>query len=105
MALADADSRLASFVASGRGDYLFLPTRSSTYAVHGDFVFGGAAPVNPSLLPLFEWRLKPTHHVGLTIRKTAAFKASLRFQSKALSHSMWVLSALLGFLSLELCSG
>ena len=29
-ALADADSCLASFVASGRGDYLFLPSRSST---------------------------------------------------------------------------
>ena len=40
-ALSEADSRLASFVASGRGDYLFLPSRSSTYAVHGDFAMGG----------------------------------------------------------------
>ena len=100
-ALADADSRLASFVASGRGDYLFLPSRSSTYAVHGDFVFSGVAPVNPSLLSLFERRLKPTHHVGLTIRETAALEASLQLQSEALSHSMWVLSALLGFVRLQ----
>ena len=71
-ALADADSCLASFVASGRGAYLFLPSCSSTYAVHGDFALGGAAPVNSSLLSLFEWRLKPTHHGGLTIREAAA---------------------------------
>ena len=32
-ALADADPHLASFVALGRGDYLFLLSRSSTYAV------------------------------------------------------------------------
>ena len=100
-ALADADSQLASFVASGRGDYLFLPTRSSTYAVHGDFTLSGAAPVNPSLLSLFERRLKPTHHVGLTIREAAAFEASLRSQSEALSDSMWVLLALLGFVRLQ----
>ena len=99
-ALPDADSHLASFVASGRGDYLFLPSWSSTYAVHGDFAFGGAAPVNPSLLPLFERRLKP-HHVGLTIREAAALEASLRSQSEAFSHSMWMLSALLGFVRLQ----
>ena len=100
-ALADADSRLASFVASGRGDSLFLPSRSSTCAVHWCFAFGGAVPVNPSLPSLFKRRLKPTHHVGLTIREAAALEASLRSQSEALSHSMWVLSALLGFVRLQ----
>ena len=100
-ALADADSRLACFVASVRGDYLFLPSRSSTYAVHGDFAFSGASPANPSLLSLFERRLKPTHHVGLTIREAAVLEASLRSQSEDLSHSMWLLSALLGFVQLQ----
>ena len=41
------------------------------------------------------------HHVGLTIRKAAALEASLWSQSEALSHSMWVLSALLGFVRLQ----
>ena len=100
-ALADADSRLASFVASGRGDYRFLPSRSSTYAVHGYFALGGAASVNSTLLSLIERHLKPTHHVGLTIREAAALEASLRSQSEALSHSMWVLSALLGLVRLQ----
>ena len=68
--------------------------------MHGDFAFGGAAPVNPSL-SLFEWRLKPTHHVGLTICEAAALEASLQSQSEALSYSMWVLSALLGFVRLQ----
>ena len=68
--------------------------------MHGDFTFGGAAPVNLSLF-LIERRLKPTHHVGLTIREASALEASLRSQSEALSHSMWVLSALLGFVRFQ----
>ena len=100
-ALSEADSRLASFVASGRGDYLFLPSRSLTYAVHGDFALGGVVLVNPSLLSLFERCLKPSNHVGLSIREAAAFKASLRSQSEVLSHSMWVLSSLLAFVLLQ----
>ena len=39
-ALLEVDSCLASFVASGRDDFLFLPSRSSTCAVHGDFALG-----------------------------------------------------------------
>ena len=74
-ALSEADSHLASFVASGRGDFLFLPSRSSSYAVHGDFALGGAAPINPSLLSLFERRLKPSHHVEGSIREAAALEA------------------------------
>ena len=100
-ALSEADSRLARFVASGHGDYLFLPSRSSTYAVHGDFALGGTAPVIPSLLSLFEHRLKPSNHVGLSIHEAAPFEVSLRSQSEALSYSMWVLSALLAFVQLQ----
>ena len=100
-ALSEADSHLASFVASGRGDFLFLPSRSSSYAVHGDFALGGAAPINPSLLSLFERRLKPSYHVGLSIREAAALEASLRSQSEALLHSMWVISPLLAFVRLQ----
>ena len=98
--LSEADSRLASFVASGRGDFL-LPSRSPVYAVHGDFALGGAALVNPSLLSLLDRRLKPSHHLGLSIHEAAAFQGSLRSQSEALSHSMWVLSALLAFVRLQ----
>ena len=100
-ALSEADTRLATFVASGRADFLLLPSRSPVYAVHGDFALGGAAPVNPSVLSLLERRLKPSNHVGLSIREAAAFEASLRSQSEALSHSMWVLSALLAFVQLQ----
>ena len=52
MALSEADSRLASFLFSGRSDFSFLPPRNSSYAVKGDFVSGQAVPVNPSLLCL-----------------------------------------------------
>ena len=100
-ALSEADSRLSSFVASDHGDFLLLPSRSPVCAVHGDFVLGGSAPVNPSVLSLLDRRLKPSHHVGLSIREAAALEGSLRSQSEALSHSMWVLSVLLAFVQLQ----
>ena len=87
-ALSEADSRLASFVASGRGDFLLLPSRFPVYAVHGDFALGGAAPVNPSLLSLLDRKLKPSHHLSLSIREAAAFEGSLHSHSEASSHSM-----------------
>ena len=99
--LSEADSRLASFVAPGRGDFLLLPSRCPFYAVHRDFALGDAALVNPSVLSLLERRLKPSNHVGLSIREAAAFEASLRSQSEALCHSMWVLSSLLAFVRLR----
>ena len=67
----------------------------------GILLWGGAAPVNPLVLSLLERRLKPSNHVGLSIREAAAFEASLRSQSEALSHSMWVLSSLLAFVRLQ----
>ena len=80
---------------------MFLPTHSPVYAVHGDFALAGAAPVNLSLLSLFERLIKPSNHVGLSIREAAAFEASLCSQSEALSHSLWGLSALLAFVRLQ----
>ena len=100
-ALSDADSHLAGFVASGRGDFLLLPSRSPLYAVHGDFASSGAVPVNSSLLALLNRKLKPSHHLGLSIREAAALEGSLRAQSEVSSHSMWVLSGLLAFVRLQ----
>ena len=81
-ALSDADSRLSCFVAFGRGDFL-LPSRSPVYTVQWGFALGGAAPVNPSVLSLLDRRLKPSHHVGLSIREAAALEGSLRSQLEA----------------------
>ena len=57
--LAYADSCMAASLAAGRCDYSFIPLRSPSYAVHGDFAQGRAVPLNPSLLSLFERPLKP----------------------------------------------
>ena len=59
------------------------------------------APVNSSLLALLNRKLKPSHHLGLSIRKAAALEGPLHSQSEALSHSMWVLSGLLAFVCLQ----
>ena len=95
------DARLASFLTSGRSDFSILPPRNSSYAVRGEFASWQAAPVNPSFLSLFEKQLKPSYHIGLTVREAAVLESSLRSQSEALSHSMWVLSALLEFVRLQ----
>ena len=100
-ALSDANSRLASCLPSGQADFSFLPPRNSSYAVQGEFASSQAAPVNPSLLSLFEKQLKPSYLVGLTVHEAAALKSSLYSQSEALSHSMWVLSGLLAFVRLQ----
>ena len=94
MTLSEADSRLASFLSSGRSDFSFLTPQNSSYAVKGDFASGQAVPVNPSLLSLYEKQLKPSYHVGLTVREAATLESSLRCHAEALSHSMWVLSGL-----------
>ena len=99
-ALVDADARMASFLAAGRSDFAFLPPRAPGYAVHGVFAHG-KAPVNPSLLSLFERNLKPSLQLGMSICEAAAMEASFRSQSEALSHSMWVLSGLLAFVCLQ----
>ena len=88
-------------MSSGRADFSFLPPRNSSYAVRGEFASGQAVPVNPSFLSLFQKQLKPSYLVGLIVREAAAVEASVRSQSEALSHSMWVLSGLLGFVRLQ----
>ena len=62
---------------------------------------GQAVPVNPSLLSLYEKQIKPSYHVGLSVREAAALEFSLCCHAEALSHSMWVLSGLLGFVWLQ----
>ena len=57
-ALIDADSRLAAFLAAECSDRAFLPSRNPSYLVRGDHAFGGAVPVNESLLAHFEHKLR-----------------------------------------------
>ena len=100
-ALSEADSHVAALLASGRPEASLLPPRSAQYSVGGDNALGSAAPVNPSLLAMFERPLCPFLHLGLTIREAALLEASSRALSESLSHSMWLLSGLLGFVRLQ----
>ena len=100
-ALVEADSCLATFLASGRPDFAFLPSCSTQYVVRGEFTQGLAATVNPSLLALFERPLQPNLQLGLTIREAATLEALFRANSESLSHSIWLLSGLLAFVHLQ----
>ena len=94
-ALSEADARLASLLASGR------PQRMSQYAVHGDFASSSAVSVNPSLLSVFEHSLCPSLQLGISLHEAALMESSSRFHSEALSHSLWLLSALLAFVCFQ----
>ena len=99
--LAEAHSRIASLLASGRPESSLLPPRNAQYSVGGGASPGSAAPVNPSLLAMFERPLRPSLHLGLMVREAALLESSSRALSDSLSHSMWLLSGLLGFVRLQ----
>ena len=101
MSLSEADARLASLLASGRPESSLLPQRMCRYAVHGDFDSSSAVPVNPSLLSLFERSLRPSLQLGISLREASFMESSSRFHSEALSHFLWLLSALLAFVRLQ----
>ena len=87
-ALSEADARLASLLASGRAESSLLPPRSALYAVKREHALGSAVPVNPSLLAMFDRPLRPSLHLGLTVREAALLEASSRALSESLSHAM-----------------
>ena len=78
-----------------------MPPRHAQYSVGGGTSLGSAAPVNPSLLAMFEHPLRPSLHLGLMVREAALLESSSRALSESLSHSMWLLSGLLGFVRLQ----
>ena len=101
MALVDADSRMTSWLATGRSDRLFIPPRHTAYAVLCPHSSGRAVPVNESLLAHYDKPLRPSLQVGLTVRDLMALESSFRAQSESLSYAMWVLSSLLGFIRVQ----
>ena len=99
--LSEVDARLASLLASGRPDSSLLLQCLSHYVVHWDLSFAAAVPVNPSLLSMFECTLRPSLQLGISLREACLMESSSCFHSEALSHSMWLLSAILAFVRLQ----
>ena len=99
--LSDADARILALLASGRPESSLLPPRLSQYSVGGGSASGSAAQVNLSLLAMFERPLRPSLHLGLTLREASLMESSSRALSEAESHAMWLLSGLLGFVRLQ----
>ena len=99
--ISDADACILALLASGRHESSLLPPRLSQYSVGGGSASGSAAQVNPSLLAMFERPLRPSTHLGLTLREASLLESSSRALSEAQSHAMWLLSGLLGFVRLQ----
>ena len=99
--LSEADAHIVSLLASGRLESSLLPPHHTQYSVGSGSSLGSAAPVNPSLLAMFERSLRPSLHLGLTVREAALLESSSRALSESQSHAMWLLSGLLGFVRLQ----
>ena len=99
--LSEADARIVSLLASGRPESSLLPPHQTPYSVGSSSSLGSAAPVNPSLLAMFELPLRLSLHLGLTLREAALLESSSRALSESQSHAMWLLSGLLGFVRLQ----
>ena len=99
--LTDADARLASFVASGRQDSHFLLPRRIIYVISDDHELSSFSPVTDSVL--FHLVRSPglNRLVGVSLREAQILGASFRSQSESLSHTLWVLSALLGYIKMQ----
>ena len=50
---------------------------------------------------MFERSIRPSLQLGISLCEAALMVSSSRFHSKALSHSLWLLSALLAFVRLQ----
>ena len=100
-ALAEADTRLALVLVSGRANASILPQCVTQYAIRIDFASGSAVLVNPSLLSMFERLLRPSLQLGISLREAALLEAFSWFHLEALSYSLWLLCGLLAFVCLQ----
>ena len=99
--LSEADTRVVNLLANGRPESSLLPPRQAQYSVGGGSSLGSAAPVNPSLMAMFERLLRPSLHLGLTVREAALLESFSHALSELQSHAMWPVSVLLGFVRLQ----
>ena len=99
--LLDADARLLSHVSSKKFDSSLLPANSTFYSVQDNPSQGKCLTLNPSLELLFEKVPSGSRLVSINLRESEILESTFRSLSETLSHSMWVLSALLGFIKLQ----
>ena len=100
-ALEDAYSKLLAHVGSKRSDSSLIPPHSDFYSVYQNPSEGKALPLDKSLESQFDKLPTPARLVGVNLRESEILEATFRSQSETLSHSMWVLSALLGYIKLQ----
>ena len=53
------------------------------------------------LFSIFERSLRPSLQLGISLREAVLMESSSCFHSEALSHSLWLLSALLAFVRFQ----
>ena len=97
-ALQDADRRLHLCVETKRLDSCLLPVRKGIYSVYNNPSCGKFVPINDEFEALLDKPISNSRLVSISLKECSMLETSARSQSEALSHSMWVLSGLLGLI-------
>ena len=99
--LEETDQNLINHVSKGKQDRFLLPKRKNIYRVSGDTADGEAAALNVSVSDLYQYIPKTNRQVGMTVAEVAALESTLRYQLEVMSHSMWVMTGLMGMIRSE----
>ena len=94
----ESDNRLVAHVLSGKFDFHLIPGRKDIYSVHKNPSLGRGVPLNKSIELHLDRPPAPTCLLNVNLKEGFRMETALRSQTEALSHTMWVLSGLIGFL-------
>ena len=96
--LQEADNRLASVIENKKLDSSILPPIRSIYAVANNNSKARPLPLNDSMEALLSKVPQSSRLSTVSIKDCGHLESTFRAQNETLSHSMWVLTALIAFL-------
>ena len=97
--LSRTDTRVAKYYPkrSRKFEHL-IPKKREFVSVHENPSKGTALTVNKSLFPYFVGSVSSRRLVGFNLTETVAMETGFRSHTEDLSHTMWVLTGLIGLL-------
>ena len=97
-ALSEADDKLTKFHELNKRECSLLPGQRKVYGVAGNLSKGKELRLNKSLQAHIHKSISRNRLVGINLFEAGKLETTFRGQAETLSHSMWMLSGLLGFI-------
>ena len=98
VALEGADDRLSTFCESSRKESTMIPGYRKLYSVASNQSKGKQLKVNKSLSAHLNKSISRNRLVGISLFESGRLESAMRGQAEVLSHTMWMLAGLLGFI-------